>query len=129
MHINTGQTSVEHFIWSLVEENNTQRIFLFDDKNDCRKIAVITLKYGILKCYPVIDDEIIWGDNLCFECLDDCETKRFEDVSDDILDSMIEKSEAAIVKYYEDYANNLDDFDDCEENEYSLEDEYFNPDI
>ncbi len=109
MKMDTTPMPFEHLIWSLVEENGTQRIFLYEDDINCTKLGVITLKYGILKCYPVINDEIIWGDNLCFECLDDCDTKRFEDVPEDIMDKMIEKSEAAIIKYYEDYANDLDE--------------------
>lgn len=120
----------EHFIWSLVEENGTQRIYLYEDNLDCTKLGVITLKYGILKCYPIIDDEVIWGENLCFECLDDCETKRFEDVPNDIMDKMIEKSQNAIIKYYEDYANDLDKEEaSSDEDEESLEDEYYNPDF
>lgn len=105
------QIKGEKFSWHLETSNNLEKLYAIDTDVDY-KVGCMTLQCGILKCYPIVDDDTIWSDNLCFMCLDDCNVKRFANVPKNVMQEMIAKSEEAISKYYEELdANNADTYE------------------
>lgn len=97
MHIDADK-----LVWNLEKTNNSEKFFVYDENHPIpEKVACVMLQFGILNCYPVVDDEIMWSENICFMCLDNCDTKSFSDISDEILHSFFKKCEDEICKYYE----------------------------
>lgn len=99
----------QNYIWKLEHTNNGDKYFAYDNDLIQEKTGCITLKYGILKCYPIICDEIIWADNLYFYCLEDCNTKDFSEIPSNVLNDFINKSEEAIKKYIKEYYEETDE--------------------
>ena len=114
--------------WVLEDTPTSKKYFAYI--NDTKeKIGCIVLKGGIVYCYPVVNGEIDWSDNLYFLCLDDfiCD---FKNISSETMSEIFVNALKVLTKYIEEhevdylnddnfnYDNDLIENDDYEEFNY-----------
>lgn len=87
---------IDKVYWS----KNNDRYYAYNNEFFEEEIGCMTIKNGIIYCYPIIDHEVLWSESIYYYCLENFNAKHFDEISEDELDTILEKSAEAIIDYY-----------------------------